>query len=284
MSIEWLRWYHGTTTDPKFTVIARKAQQPRASVIALWAGLLEYASQASPRGSLNGIDPDILAASLDMDEDAIQAILAMMELKGLTKNGAITEWDKRQVYREDDSRERVRRYRNSNLVTHGNAPVTQGNASVTPQSRAEEEADTEQNRADQSRAEEEDARAAAAGDTPLNGKPKRHISADWQPSQEGIQILRQQGITEDFARSCLPEFKLYWTERGDERHGWDACFINSVKRSWEQRPRETHPTGRRRAKTIVARMMEDHSQILNRDEPDPFADNPKPTEGERHVH
>lgn len=68
------------------------------------------------------------------------------------------------------------------------------------------------------------------------GKPSHPMTTDWQPSQTALDILSQQGINAEFAQSCLPEFQLYWIQRGDTRPGWDACFINSVRRSWEKRP------------------------------------------------
>ena len=76
--------------------------------------------------------------------------------------------------------------------------------------------------------EREDARARK--------RPPAPISAHWQPSPPALDILRQQGIPADFAQACLPEFRLYWAERGEKRPGWDASFVNSVKRSWEKRP------------------------------------------------
>ena len=97
MSMDWLRWYHGSVNDPKFTVIARKSAQPKTVVIAVWAALLESASQADPRGSLHPLEIDTLAASLDMDDGAAEAVISAMTTKGLIANNAIANWTKRQV-------------------------------------------------------------------------------------------------------------------------------------------------------------------------------------------
>ena len=42
--MNWFRWYTGTATDPKFLVVARLSGQNVASVVAVWAMLLERAS------------------------------------------------------------------------------------------------------------------------------------------------------------------------------------------------------------------------------------------------
>jgi len=39
-----------------------------------------------------------------------------------------------------------------------------------------------------------------------------------------------------FAEGCIDEFRLYWQERGESRTGWEATFVNNVKRQWEHRP------------------------------------------------
>lgn len=132
MSMEWFRWYHETVSDPKFTACARKAKQPKVAVIAVWAAILEYASQQKDRGSVVGIDQETLSACLDLDDEDLAAIFAALVAKGLIQNDRVAKWSKRQVRREDDSKERVRRYRAKNSdVTPGNASVTQKNTSIT---------------------------------------------------------------------------------------------------------------------------------------------------------
>ena len=46
-----------------------------------------------------------------------------------------------------------------------------------------------------------------------------------------------------FAESCLDEFRLYWQERGERRPGWEATFVNNVKRQWQNRPAPAKPSG-----------------------------------------
>ena len=46
----------GSTTDPKFAVVARRTGQPVAFVIAVWAQILERASASKERGCIDGYD------------------------------------------------------------------------------------------------------------------------------------------------------------------------------------------------------------------------------------
>ena len=47
--MNWFRWYTGAASDPKFLVVAKRAGQNVASVIAVWALLLERASECAER-------------------------------------------------------------------------------------------------------------------------------------------------------------------------------------------------------------------------------------------
>ncbi|MBK7542794.1 MAG: hypothetical protein IPI57_13690 [Candidatus Competibacteraceae bacterium] len=66
--------------------------------------------------------------------------------------------------------------------------------------------------------------------------PSAPIPESWQPGAQAFAILESNGIPKAFAETCIDEFVLYWTERGDARPGWDASFVNSVKRDWTRRP------------------------------------------------
>ncbi|HEX7048835.1 MAG TPA: hypothetical protein VF188_01385 [Longimicrobiales bacterium] len=149
MAMDWFRWHHGTTTDPKWRVVARRSGQPLSAVIAVWAAILEYASESDPRGTIEGMDEEVMAAALDLEPEQIQAIRDAMQ--GLVLDGdRLTGWDRRQPKREDDSAERVRRHRERRRaepvevadagagVTQCNAGETQGNAPDTDADRDED--------------------------------------------------------------------------------------------------------------------------------------------------
>lgn len=134
--MKWLRWHHGTVADPKWRAIARRSGQSIPTVIAVWAAMLETASEATERGNLEGWDDEVVAAALDLDTEAVAAIREAMQ--GLVLDGnALSGWERRQPKREDNTvAERVRKHREKKRreaqrnadVTRCNAGVTQGNA------------------------------------------------------------------------------------------------------------------------------------------------------------
>lgn len=110
--MEWLRWYAGTVTDPKWRVVAAESGQPVALVLAVWAVMLERASASAERGSIAGWSDRVVGAGLDLPASAVQSIRDAMQ--GLVLDGDhLTGWEKRNPKREreDSSTERVRRYR-----------------------------------------------------------------------------------------------------------------------------------------------------------------------------
>jgi 5-methylcytosine-specific restriction endonuclease McrA len=110
--MNWFRWYHGTTKDPKWRVIAEKAHTTIPNVIAIWAALLENASESPIRGQLSGWNSEDVAACFNVTLETVEAVCNAMQHKTLTGE-AIKAWDTRQVKRErdDDSSDRVARYR-----------------------------------------------------------------------------------------------------------------------------------------------------------------------------
>lgn len=137
--MDWFRSWHGAPTDTKWLVIARRANVAPGIVSATAWALFDYASQAPDRGNVTGFDVEMYAVYSGFSEADISAVLAAMRDKAIINDaGRLSSWDKRQPKREDDSAERVARYREKQRsVTQGNAPVTQGNAPDT---------DTDQNR------------------------------------------------------------------------------------------------------------------------------------------
>jgi len=59
------------------------------------------------------------------------------------------------------------------------------------------------------------------------------IDSDWRPSEDALDILtRQAAINANFVEDAIPEFILYWHERGDARSTWNSDFVRHVKRQW----------------------------------------------------
>lgn len=149
--MQWFRWHHGSVTDAKFQLVARKSGASVAEVVAVWAWLLEAASSADDRGHIGSPDFEALDCAMGLEIGLCEKIFNTMTDRGLIDaEGRVAAWDKRQPKRERDenSNERVRKFRaNFDNVTPCNAKedhVTPCNASdshVTPrgEERREEE-------------------------------------------------------------------------------------------------------------------------------------------------
>ena len=61
------------------------------------------------------------------------------------------------------------------------------------------------------------------------------MNRQWRPSTDALEILQiQAGIHHNFIDDAIPEFVLYWAEKGDRCNTWNARFINHVKRQWAE--------------------------------------------------
>ncbi len=59
------------------------------------------------------------------------------------------------------------------------------------------------------------------------------MSEDWQPSADALDILTvSAGINRNFVEDAIPEFILYWQERGTHSSTWNSRFIQHIKRQW----------------------------------------------------
>lgn len=112
--IDWFRWHHGSVTDPKFALVARKASARLGDVVAVWAFVLEAASASRDRGHFGEVDAEAVDCLLGAEDGTCTAILRAMEDRGLIADGAVCAWEKRQPKRErddDSSTDRVRAFR-----------------------------------------------------------------------------------------------------------------------------------------------------------------------------
>ncbi len=59
-----------------------------------------------------------------------------------------------------------------------------------------------------------------------------NMGAQWQPNPDAISILQSNGISLAFIEDAIPEFVLYWRERGEATTTWNSKFIQHVKKQW----------------------------------------------------
>jgi len=104
--MDWLRWHHGTVVDPKWRCIAAETGAKVGEVVAVWACMLEHASQAEKRGTLEGWRDKVYAMVLDLKPETVTAIRQAMDELVLSGE-EITAWAKRQP----SSADRVKKHR-----------------------------------------------------------------------------------------------------------------------------------------------------------------------------
>jgi hypothetical protein len=134
IAMEWLRWYHGCVTDPKFPLIARRSGQNVASVLAVWCAMLERASQAQDRGSVEGFDCESFDALFGLNDGACQSIVAALESKGMIVDGRIAKWEERQG-KDETATERKRLQREREKLSQEKAELEALKASCHGMSR-----------------------------------------------------------------------------------------------------------------------------------------------------
>jgi hypothetical protein len=58
------------------------------------------------------------------------------------------------------------------------------------------------------------------------------MSAQWMPNLDATEILVNSGISASFVEDAVPEFVLYWRERGAQNGTWNTKFIQHVRLQW----------------------------------------------------
>ena len=58
------------------------------------------------------------------------------------------------------------------------------------------------------------------------------ISDRWQPSEDAYEVLERVGVTREFIDEAIPEFVLYWREKGEGSSTWNSKFVQHVRRQW----------------------------------------------------
>jgi hypothetical protein len=112
--------------DKKWPVIAMRAGVKTGVVSAIAWALMDYASQHETRGTVEGFDAEVYAVYSGFPENEVIAVIKAMTDKGVIVDGKLTNWEKRQPKREDDSTERVREWREKKRnETQSNAPSGQ---------------------------------------------------------------------------------------------------------------------------------------------------------------
>jgi hypothetical protein len=172
----WVRLWHDMPTDPKWRVIARKSGQSVGNVIAVFTFLMVSASaNANERGRTQDFECEDCAAALDLECDAVEAIIQAMTGKVIDKDGMLTGWEKRQPKREDSSAERAKAWRDERKRT-------QANASERPETDADTDTEITTN--------------VVIARIPKS-KAVRFVPADWMPNAKHEETALSEGMTRE---------------------------------------------------------------------------------------
>jgi hypothetical protein len=130
----WVRLWEDMPTDPKWRVIARKADASISEVIAVFTFMLVNAADPEHRGVLKNWSDEDVAEALGMQPNAIERIRTHMNAKVLDGD-KLMGWERRQPKREDGSADRARKWREAQKqkVDENERNRTQSNASERPE-------------------------------------------------------------------------------------------------------------------------------------------------------
>lgn len=209
--MDWFRWHHGAVTDPKFQLVARKSGTNLPSVLAVWAYVLETASQSAERGTFGEIDGEALDCLFGFADGATAAILAAMLDRGLIDGCKVCSWEKRQPKREREDPTNADRQRTFKAKRN---QVTPDNASDNQKTPREEKSREEEKR-------ERHSEAKASGGKPPPQDPQDQVYAI------GVALLTASDVTDKNARSFLA--------MQCKSHG-AAAVVDALQRCAEAKP------------------------------------------------
>lgn len=224
--IDWFRWHHGSVTDPKFQLVAKKAGSRFGDVVAVWAFILEAASTAADRGCIGPVDVESLDFMLGAEDGTTSRILGAMTSRGLIEGTRIASWERRQPKREredDSSTERVRAFRQKQRQQQecnakpGNE--TPGNATERQETPRVEESREEVNTSTSLRSVERPPKRGTRK-APDDFRPDADLSA-W--ARDNFPVVNAQLETEKFRDHT---FKTAITD-------WDGAWRNWIRRAGE---------------------------------------------------
>ncbi|WP_331346003.1 DnaT-like ssDNA-binding domain-containing protein [Cellvibrio sp. UBA7661] len=89
------------------------------------------------------------------------------------------------------------------------------------------------------------------------------IPHNWQPDRDLLAQLLQLGVPGEFAWQQVPEFIVYWRDRGDTKHSWGSAFVKHTKKLWEQKQSDD---ARRLREEQERRTRDRDTEFLQRDQ------------------
>lgn len=216
--MDWFRWHHGSVTDPKFQLVAKRAGASVAEVIAVWAYILEHASQAAERGDFEGLDCEAVDLALGMHDGLTGRIIEQLGNRGLISGNRVAAWDKRQPKREDDTandRKRRQREREHELAMAAMSRTSHDESRNVTQCHA---------RGEESRVDKKEQEQAARA---------TRLPKEWVLTAELEAWAKKERPDVNPALEA-EKFRDYWTAQGGQRGAkkdWAATWRNWIRNS-----------------------------------------------------
>ena len=66
------------------------------------------------------------------------------------------------------------------------------------------------------------------------------ISIDWKPNESCLKLLFQHGVPRHFIEHQVPEFVMYWQNRGDSHFSWENKFYKRTLAEWRRYEADRH--------------------------------------------
>lgn len=220
--------------------------------MAVWAYVLETASQAENRGDFGAIDAEALDCLFGFPDTETRTanILEAMEGRGLTIGNRIAAWEKRQPKREREDNASAERQAASRASKNHVTPCHTKQNQVTPDSASD---DQKKPRVEESRVEENTSPSLRSGeggaDKPRTSRKKREETTLTtylaNCKQDGIKPIpadhsirdycRDAGISDEMLQVAWCVFRDDYqagTNKSKRYKDWPGHFANAVRGCW----------------------------------------------------
>lgn len=230
MAQQWFRVWHGVCEDGKWRTVARLSETRVADVLAVMLYLWERCSKSDERGSILGIDWEVVSDVLGIDPNAIERIRTqLIARRVISDEERISSWEKYQPKREDDSAARAKAWRDNNKKQQVNSDKTQANASERKIT-LDKDKDTDKDKEEEKKTTtivvvKEKALVAADAAQPPKVKDPRgsFLPDDFVLPDEWGEWAEKNGLPFDEITLQAQRFKNYW---------WGKAGANGRKKDW----------------------------------------------------
>jgi hypothetical protein len=230
--MDWFRWHHGSVTDPKFALIARKSGASLPDVLAVWCYILETASQSVERGDFGTVDCEALDCvfGFPATETRTADILAAMQARNLTQGTRISSWEKRQPKREREDATNADRQAAFKAKKN---QVTPDNANDNQKTPREEKRREEKNTNTPIPPKGAKACSSAISLQTWLTEKKESDEVAIPPDDPVFTYAENIGIPQDHLRLAWREFRERYSQPHSKRYkDWRAVFRKAVRGNW----------------------------------------------------